>query len=89
MAKMDEQQTKAKLADFSAIKNLCTTAGHPDKATDYIAANKSVNFVRDALFDVLTSNQKDIDNSLSPQQQHTKVKPQIDTQAVYRKRNQQ
>ena len=45
--------------------------------------------MRTELFDLLTQDDDTIDNSLSPDQQERTIKPLIDTQAVYRKRNQQ
>ena len=80
---------KARLGECEAIKSLCTAAHCPDRAGAYIQSGKSKEQVRTELFDLLTQDDDTIDNSLSPDQQEHTIKPLIDTQAVYRKRNQQ
>ena len=88
-AKLSEQQVKAKLADFKTIQAICAAAKHSDIAADFIKANKSPDAVRNELFALLTQEDKAIDNSLSPDQiENNKEQPVIDTQAIYRKRNQ-
>ncbi len=86
--KLTEDEVKNRLATFGEIKNLCVTARQADKAQGFIQANKSVDDVRNALFDLLTSDDEPINNTLSPNQQGLpKTSVAIDTQAIYRKRN--
>lgn len=85
---LTEDEVKNRLATFGEIKNLCATARQADKAQGFIQANKSVDDVRNALFDLLTSDDELINNTLSPEQQGLpKTSVAIDTQAIYRKRN--
>ena len=86
--KLTEDEVKNRLATFGEIKNLCVTARQADKAQGFIQANKSVDDVRNALFDLLTRDDEPINNTLSPDQQGLpKTSVAIDTQAIYRKRN--
>ncbi len=87
VAGMSEVQVQQRLTDFETVKTLCTAARCGDRAETYIAANKSPDFVRNALFDLLTAEDANIDNSLSPDQQNSKAQPLIDTQSIYRNRN--
>ncbi len=84
--KTSPDDVKQRLTDCETIKGLCAAA-HSDKASEYIRAGKSAEAVRTELFDELTGDQEDIDNTLTPNQQNQSLKPLIDTQAVYRKRN--
>lgn len=80
---------KNRLAECEAIKSLCTAAHCPDRSGSYIQSGKTKEQVRTELFDLLTKDDHSIDNSLIPNQQEQSIKPLVDTQAVYRKRNQQ
>ncbi len=83
------EDVKNRLAECEAIKSLCTAAHSPDKANSYIQSGKTKEQVRTELFDLLTNDDKPINNTLTPKQQGTVLTPLIDTQSVYRKRNQQ
>ncbi|MET4695007.1 head maturation protease, ClpP-related [Endozoicomonas lisbonensis] len=83
------EDIQARLAECEAIKSLCTAAHCQDRAADYIQSGKSKEQVRTELFDLLTQEDHGIDNSLTPNQQEQTIKPLVDTQAVYHKRNQQ
>ena len=86
-AKLTEQQVKDRLADFTAIKNLCAAA-RKDMADEFIKANKSPQAVKDELFNLLTQDDTPIINTLTPeQQQESKEQPAINTQAIYNRRN--
>lgn len=86
--RLTEDVVKNRLAAFKEIKNLCAAARHPDQAQHFIQANTSVDDVRDALFDLMTRDDEPINNTLSPDQQGLpKTSVAIDTQAIYRKRN--
>ena len=58
-----------------------------DKAAEFIGTGKGVETVRTELFNQITANSQDIDNTLTPDQQNKAQKPLIDTQAIYQKRN--
>ncbi|MGI9276683.1 MAG: head maturation protease, ClpP-related [Endozoicomonas sp.] len=81
------EDVKARLTECEAIKSLCTAAHCPDQAGAYIQSGKTKEQVRTELFDLLTQDDDTIDNRLSPNQQEQTIKPLIDTQAVYRRRN--
>ena len=83
------EDIKTRLAECDTIKSLCTAAHCPDKSASYIQSGKSKEQVRTELFDLLTQDDHGIDNSLTPNQQEHTIKPLVDTQAVYRKRNHQ
>ena len=84
--KASADDVRQRLEDCENIKGLCTAA-HSDQAAEFIRSGKSVEAIRTELFDQLTGNQEEITNTLTPNQQNQKIKPLIDTQAVYRKRN--
>ncbi len=84
---LSEAKVKDRLAAFDEIKNLCKAASQVNKASEYIEANKSVDEVRTALFNLLTSNDETINNALPPKQQGHQSTAVIDTQAIYSKRN--
>nr|MDT0253423.1 Clp protease ClpP [Endozoicomonas sp.] len=86
--KLAETDVKARLAAFDEIKNLCKAASLANKSIDFIEANKSVDEVRNELFDLLTSTDQTINNALPPKQQgNQETAVSIDTQAIYSKRN--
>ncbi|WP_263080069.1 Clp protease ClpP [Endozoicomonas sp. Mp262] len=78
-----------RLAECEAIKSLCTAAHCPDKAGSYIQSGRTEEQVRSELFELLTKDDKPINNTLTPKQQGQVLKPLIDTQSVYRRRNKQ
>ena len=83
------EDIKTRIAECDCIKSLCTAAHCSDRSASYIQSGKSQEQVRTELFDLLTQDDHGIDNSLTPNQQEHTIKPLVDTQAVYRKRNQQ
>ena len=83
------EDVKKRLDECDAIKSLCTAAHCPDRSPSYIQSGKSKEQVRTELFEMLTRDDHNIDNGLTPNQQEQTIKPLVDTQAVYRKRNQQ
>ena len=83
------EDVKARLTECETIKSLCAAAHCPDRASTFIQAGKSETQVRNELFEFLTNDDFSIDNTLTPHQQEQTIKPLVDTQAVYRKRNQQ
>lgn len=85
--KLSEVDAKARLAAFDEIKSLCKAASQVNKASDYIKTNKTVDEVRNELFNLLTSGDETINNALPPEQQGHKQTAVIDTQAIYSKRN--
>ena len=86
--KMTEEQVKNRLADFVQIKSLCAAARQDDLADGFIASNTSPAKVQTELFTLLTKDDVVINNTLAPDQHNQPVKALIDTQAIYRKRNQ-
>ncbi len=79
---------KARLTECETIKSLCAAAHCPDRASHFIQSGKTEEQVRSALFELLTQDDVSINNTLTPHQQEQTIKPLVDTQAVYRKRNQ-
>ena len=77
-----------KLGEFERIKSLCAAAQCSDRASEFIQAGQSEDQVRTQLFDMITRNDTDVQKQLTPSHQGQAVSPLIDTQAVYRKRNQ-
>ena len=82
------EEVKARLTECETIKSLCAAAHCPDRASAYIQSGKSEEQVRNTLFELITQDDHSIDNTLTPNQQEQTIKPLVDTQAVYRKRNQ-
>ena len=88
-AKLPQDEIKARLADYDQIKNLCKTAGFPDKAVAFINDDCSLSDVQSSLLTLLTANDEPINNTLTPKQQGLKqTTATIDTQAIYSRRNQ-
>ena len=86
--KMAETDVKDRLKSFDEIKNLCKTANLANKSAAFIQENKTVDEVRNLLFEWLTKQDESINNSLSPNEQGLpKTSVAIDTQAIYSKRN--
>lgn len=86
--KMAETDVKDRLKSFDEIKNLCKTANLANKSAAFIQENKTVDEVRNLLFEWLTKQDESINNSLSPNEQGlSKTSVAIDTQAIYSKRN--
>ena len=83
------EDVQNRLAECEAIKSLCTAAHCPDKAGSYIQSGRTEEQVRSELFELLTKDDKPINNTLTPKQQGQVLKPLIDTQSVYRRRNKQ
>ena len=82
------EDVKTRLTECETIKSLCAAAHCPDRASAYIQSGKSEEQVRNTLFELITQDDHSIDNTLTPNQQEQTIKPLVDTQAVYRKRNQ-
>ena len=83
------EDIKARLTECETIKSLCAAAHCPDRAGAFIQSGKSEEQVRNILFEHVTQDDHTIDNTLTPNQQEKTIKSPVDTQAVYRKRNQQ
>ena len=82
------EDIKARLTECETIKSLCVAAHSPDRASAFIQSGKSEEQVRNVLFELVTQDDHTIDNTLTPNQQEKNIKSPVDTQAVYRKRNQ-
>ena len=82
------EDIKARLTECETIKSLCAAAHCPDRAGAFIQSGKSEEQVRNILFELVTQDDHTIDNTLTPNQQEKTIKSPVDTQAVYRKRNQ-
>lgn len=81
------EDVKHRLKECETIKSLCAAAQCTDRAAGFIQSGKTEEQVRTALFDLLTKEDDVLDNTLTPHQQSQAIKPLVDTQAVYRKRN--
>ena len=85
---LSELDVENRLASFATIKTLCIAAKRPDQAERFIDNGASVEFVRDDLFRQMIAEDQIIDNSLSVTRQvEARQTPAIDTQAIYRRRN--
>ncbi len=86
------ESVRQRLTDCETIKTLCAAA-HSDQAATFIQTGKSVEQVRTELFETLVASQTSIDNNLTPQQQHSSQEQNnsqslnIDSDALYQKRN--
>ena len=81
------EDVQRRLAECETIKSICAAARCTDKAAAYIQSCKSDEQVRTELFDLLTRDDDDLDNTLTPNQQKQTIKPLVDTRAVYQRRN--
>ncbi|WP_067518552.1 head maturation protease, ClpP-related [Endozoicomonas ascidiicola] len=87
-ASFKEDEVKIRLASYDQIKNHCKTAGFPDKAAAFIKDDCTVSDVQNQLLELLASDDKPINNALTPKQQGLKqTTTAIDTQAIYKRRN--
>ncbi|WP_263080133.1 Clp protease ClpP [Endozoicomonas sp. Mp262] len=82
------EAAKQRLEACEVIQSLCAAAHCPERAKAFIQSGKTEDDVRKALFDQLTRDDISIDNTLNPQQQTQPTQPLLDTQSIYRKRNQ-